>query len=150
MAALQFETGLFRVIKTGGIQLGRSGIASLMLDMAFIAGLVFMLAVQAVLVAYVFCDALVTVLAQAGLGRLVKFLVAFAAIAFNLCVAIKHFPWQQHVSCGICICLRHRANDDAGNRMPLKELRQNTRTIHKSMVTSVSRQVARATCLLRG
>lgn len=149
MAALQFDTGLFRVIKTGGIELGQTGIAPLMLDMAFIAGLVFMPAVQATLVAYIFCDVLVTVLAQAGLRRLVEFLVALAAIVFDFCMAIDHFTWQQDIS-RVCICLRHGANKDAGNRMPLKELGQNTRTIHKSMVTSVSRQIARATCLLRG
>jgi len=92
MAALQFKTGLLLVIKVFGIECDELSIAPFVFFMAVITRLILIvLAVQAMLVDYIFCDCLMAVFAQTGLRRFVKLLMAGLAVAFKFGMNLCHF-----------------------------------------------------------
>jgi hypothetical protein len=97
MFALQ-DVICFSVVKLACIELRYMGIATLMLGMAFLAFFGFFdVTVVGVFICYVFGYVFVTVFAEAGLCRLIKFLMAFRTFTFNFTVTLYNVTRRQDV-----------------------------------------------------
>ena len=92
--ALQLKIG-FCMVKFFGIEYHYTGIAALVVGMAFLAFFFFQPAMEPLAVQGICSHFLVAILAQFGLRILVKLDMALGALGFKFCVPFDHFSGHQ-------------------------------------------------------